>query len=288
MGSLATLDRTLLVLGSGPGIGRSVTTQFASNRYNKVVLIARRADQLTTEKRAIEAAVPSVKVKTYAVDLTDAKALTAALDDADATFGRPETVFYNAARVLPSELFAHPVEDIEYDLKVCLHLCHLVVVAPSCGTRERGEREKRGGVGSGETERKEERREESRLANSILYQKQVCVSALYNIAQRYVPYLVKLAKADASSHPSLIVTSSALPHHPYPPFFALSLVKAAQRNLVQSLNLTYAAQGVHIGVVNVGGPVSPDHEAWNPDNIAQKTWEWYEDAKETPSFEVEI
>lgn len=118
MGSLATPDRTLLVLGSGPGIGRSVAALFASNRYSKVVLIARRAEQLNTEKRALQAAVPSVKVKTYAVDLTNTKALTAALDDADAVFGRPETVLYNAARVLPSELFVHPVEEIEYDLKV--------------------------------------------------------------------------------------------------------------------------------------------------------------------------
>jgi NAD(P)-dependent dehydrogenase (short-subunit alcohol dehydrogenase family) len=119
MGSLAPSDgRTLLVLGSGPGIGRSVTTLFASRRYGKVVLIARRAERLKVEKEVVER-IPGVEVGTYAVDLTDTKALLAALDDSDATYGKPEVIFYNAARVLPSAFFEHPVEDIEYDLKVC-------------------------------------------------------------------------------------------------------------------------------------------------------------------------
>jgi NAD(P)-dependent dehydrogenase (short-subunit alcohol dehydrogenase family) len=234
MGSLAPSgDRTLLVLGSGPGIGRSVTTVFASRRYGKVVLIARRAEQLKVEKDFVERTT-GVEVGTYAVDLTDTKALLAALDDADATFGRPEAIFYNAARVLPSAFFEHPVEDIEYDLKIN-------------------------------------------------------VSALYNISSRYLPYLSTLPEADPSSHPALIITSSALPHHPIPQYFALSLVKAAQRNLVQSLHLTYAPQGVHVGVINIGGPVSPDHDAWNPTNIAEKTWGWFDGVKtKGGSFEVVI
>jgi len=118
MGSLAPSDdRTLLVLGSGPGIGRSVSTLFASRRYGKVVLIARRAEQLQAEKERLEK-VPGVTVGTYAVDLTDTEALLAALDDADAVYGKPEAVFFNAARVQLSAFFEHPVEDIEYDLKV--------------------------------------------------------------------------------------------------------------------------------------------------------------------------
>jgi hypothetical protein len=118
MGSIPPSDRTILVLGSGPGIGRSVASLFASRRYGNVVLIARRAEQLRVEKELLER-VAGVAVGTYAVDLTDTKALLAVLDDADAVFGKPELVFYNAARVLPSAFFDHPVEDIEYDLKVC-------------------------------------------------------------------------------------------------------------------------------------------------------------------------
>jgi len=109
--------RTLLVLGAGPGIGRSVTSLFASHRFGNVVLIARRAEQLQIEKEVVER-IYGVKAGTYTVDITNTKALSAALDDADAKFGKPEVVFFNAARVLPSALFEHPVEDIEYDLKV--------------------------------------------------------------------------------------------------------------------------------------------------------------------------
>lgn len=111
-------SKTLLVVGSGPGIGRAVTALFASKRYTNVVLLARRAESLATEKAAVEASSPGVNVKVYAVDVTDPVAVAKALDDADAAFGKPETVFFNAARVLPSAFFEHDVKEIEYDLKV--------------------------------------------------------------------------------------------------------------------------------------------------------------------------
>jgi len=113
-------SKTLLVVGSGPGIGRAVATLFASKGYHNVVLIARRADSLASEKTAVEEAVGTqVNVRTYPVDITDPAALGKALDDADAAFGKPECVFFNAARVLPSAFFEHDVKEIEYDLKVC-------------------------------------------------------------------------------------------------------------------------------------------------------------------------
>ncbi|KAK4174628.1 hypothetical protein QBC36DRAFT_242885 [Triangularia setosa] len=226
--------KTLLVLGSGPGIGRSVATLFASKRYTNVVLIARRAEQLEEEKKVVLKSVSNqVNVRTYVADVTHTHSLLQALDDADANFGKPEVVFYNAARVLPSALLTHPVEDVEYDFKIN-------------------------------------------------------VSALYVVSQRYIPHLESLAKADASSKPALIVTSSALPRHPIPQLFNLSLVKAAQRNLVQSLNLTYTSEGVHIGVINVAGQVSSEDEVRNPTRIAAKTWEWFQGAREKPNFEVVI
>ncbi len=111
--------KTLIVIGSGPGIGRAVTALFAAKRYNNVVLIARRADSLAAEKTALEQAIGApINVKTYAVDITDSAAVGTALDDADAAFGKPECVFFNAARVLPSAFFDHDVKEIEYDFKV--------------------------------------------------------------------------------------------------------------------------------------------------------------------------
>lgn len=116
------------------------------------------------------------------------------------------------------------------------------------------------------------------------------MSALYIVAQRYVPHLVALASAGTNSRPALVVTSSALPLDPIPQLFALSAAKAAQRNLAQSLSLTYGGQGVHVGVVNVMGPVSPGDEVRNPTEIARRTWEWLEGARgrEGDWFEVKI
>lgn len=117
---MASTGKTLLVVGSGPGIGRAVTTLFASKGYSNVVLVARGAESLKAEQAAVEQAVGSqVKVRTIAVDITDTDALLKGLDEADAAFGKPELVFFNAARVLPSAFFEHDVKEIEYDLKVC-------------------------------------------------------------------------------------------------------------------------------------------------------------------------
>lgn len=79
-----------------------------------------------------------------------------------------------------------------------------------------------------------------------------------------------------------------LPQNPIPQLFALSLVKAAQRNLAQSLNMTYGPQGIHVGLINVGGPVSPEDKVWNPTNIACKAWDWFLQSKDKPTFEVLI
>ncbi|KAF6816169.1 short-chain dehydrogenase reductase sdr [Colletotrichum musicola] len=228
------MSKTLLVIGAGPGIGRSVAALFAKNRYRNVALIARRESQLEIEKKAVEDAVgPEGKVRTHAVDVVDAAALTKALDAADAELGKPDCVFYNAARVLPSELLTHDVAEIEHDFKIN-------------------------------------------------------VSALYAVSQRYIPHLTSLASSDAGAAPALLVTSSRLPQEPIPQVFALSLVKAAQRNLVQSLRMTYESQGVHVGLIVVGGAVAEDHPTLNPGNIAERTWAWFKGIKESPSLEVNI
>lgn len=116
---MAEINRTLLTIGSGPGIGRAVTNIFASRRYNHVALIARNEKQLEIERSVIQESVgPAVKVKTYALDVIDSDALIKAIDDVESELGKPECVFYNAARVLPSELLKHDVKDMEYDFKV--------------------------------------------------------------------------------------------------------------------------------------------------------------------------
>ncbi|KAH7020757.1 uncharacterized protein B0I36DRAFT_25348 [Microdochium trichocladiopsis] len=237
-----TPSPTLYVIGSGPGIGRAVAQLFSAKRYANVALFARNQEQLKNDSEAVMSSSNNnnkkVQVRTYPVDVTDSASLSKALDLAEQDLGKPDCVFYNAARVLPSKLLEHDVGEIEYDFKIN-------------------------------------------------------VSALYLVAQRYVPHLLDLAQqSPQSSKPALIVTSSLLPKQPIPQVFALSLVKAAQRNLMQSLYMTYGGDkgggGVHIGVINVGGPVSPDSEERSPTRIAEVTWQWLDGAQAEPSFEVDV
>ncbi|QPC77990.1 hypothetical protein HYE68_008742 [Fusarium pseudograminearum] len=227
-------NATLLCIGSGPGIGRSVTSLFATKHYKNVALISRRPEQLKIEKAAVqEAAGQSVNVQTYALDATDTDALLSALHRIEEDLGRIECVFYNAARVQKSAFFEYDLEEIEQDFKIS-------------------------------------------------------VSALYTTLKYLMPRLVELADTPSQYKPALIVTSSMLPFEPMPDLFALSLVKAAQLNMVRSLAIVYKPQGVHVGVINVTGFVSEEEKERNSKNIADKTWEWFTSDREDMPFEVRI
>jgi hypothetical protein len=78
--------------------------------------------------------------------------------------------------------------------------------------------------------------------------------------------------------PALLVTNSALPWDPVPQLLSLSLVKAAQRNMVQSFNRAFADRGVHVGLISVEGQVAPENKVLNPTTIAEKTVEFWERA----------
>ena len=73
---------------------------------------------------------------------------------------------------------------------------------------------------------------------------------------------------------------------PYPSWFSLSMVKASQRNLVQSLHK--ANPDVHVALLNVAGQVSKGHEYLSPPAIAEKFWELYSQKKENWTLELTI
>ncbi|MCJ1373891.1 hypothetical protein MMC20_005121 [Loxospora ochrophaea] len=107
---------------------------------------------------------------------------------------------------------------------------------------------------------------------------------LYTTASVLLPHLQALAKSKPSAHPALFVTSGAIIHQPFGPVFSLSMAKAAQASLVKLL--ADENQGaVHVALVTVGGPVSPDEEVNNPQNIATKFWELYEQERGNWEFE---
>jgi len=104
--------------------------------------------------------------------------------------------------------------------------------------------------------------------------------ALYIIAQHYIPKLQSLAKLNSSLKPALLVTNSHLPWDPVPQLLSLSLVKAAQRNMVQSLQRAFGGSGVQIGLVSVEGVVAPENRVRNPRTIAEMAVEFWERGEE--------
>ncbi|GAB1216616.1 hypothetical protein ATERTT37_005832 [Aspergillus terreus] len=223
---VAPTSRTLLLLGSGPGIGVAVASRFAQERFDHVALFARTQSQLQQDKDAIQSAAQKVGrqviVKTWRVDISDMDQLRAALEEVE-SFGTLECVYFNPARVGESMFFDFPTEKIESDF-------------------------------------------------------QISVIALYVTAKWAMPLLLKTRENNpgADYKPSILVTSSLLPVDPIPELFSLSLVKAAQANMVKSLEKTFKARGVHIGMVIVGGIVSPDASLLNPTNIAERAWDLFQ------------
>jgi hypothetical protein len=104
--------------------------------------------------------------------------------------------------------------------------------------------------------------------------------SLYLISQHYIPRLISLSKSSPSSKPALLVTSSHLPWEPEPTLFTLSLVKAAQRNMVHSFYKQFKNEGVHCGLVSVEGWVGPDAKELNPGRIAERTVAFWESGVE--------
>jgi hypothetical protein len=96
------------------------------------------------------------------------------------------------------------------------------------------------------------------------------------VAKWAIPKLQAVAKSQPQAKPSLLVTGGLLHLEPVPDLFSLSLVKSSQRNLVQSLHAVYNPQGIHVGLVLVGGIVSPEAKVLNPANIAQVTWDFFD------------
>ena len=109
---------------------------------------------------------------------------------------------------------------------------------------------------------------------------------LYATARVVLPGLRTLAQSQPEAHPALFVTSGAIIHQPFAPVFSLSMAKAAQASLAKTLAAEY--QDVHVALVTVGGPVSPEEEINSPANIATKFWELYEQRQGSWEFEMKV
>ncbi|MEU6737194.1 SDR family NAD(P)-dependent oxidoreductase [Streptomyces physcomitrii] len=87
-----------VVVGAGPGIGRSVAERFAREGLS-VAVIARREE--TVRQVAADIGRAGRKVLALTADSTDEDALRLAVDRAESELGPPDAVVYNAALIRP-------------------------------------------------------------------------------------------------------------------------------------------------------------------------------------------
>ena len=113
--------KTLVVLGSGPGIGVQVACTFAVRGFTHIALVSRNPERLEKDWDRVLDAVQergySCQVKKWVCDISDLAALSATLKEIE-RFGSLECVLFNAARVAGKPPLDESVEDIEKDFRV--------------------------------------------------------------------------------------------------------------------------------------------------------------------------
>jgi len=113
--------KTLVILGSGPGIGVSIARNFAVRGFTHVALVSRDADRLKQDQEQVYDAIQergySCQVRVWACDLSDLTQLRATLAEIEG-FGGLECVLFNAARVAGKPPLEERTEDIERDFRL--------------------------------------------------------------------------------------------------------------------------------------------------------------------------
>ncbi|KAL1793661.1 hypothetical protein ACET3X_008643 [Alternaria dauci] len=114
------MTRTLILFGAGPGIGNNVALQFANKGIEHIILLARNTERLQNEDAPfVTKSTSPVKVDTLRMDLADTTSIPGVLKQLEEmTEGEDvEVVFFNAARIKPSEVLGVSVEEIDEDFK---------------------------------------------------------------------------------------------------------------------------------------------------------------------------
>lgn len=113
----------MIVIGSGPGIGSTTATTFATKGFKHIILMSRNADRLKQDAQEVKAASNAAQVETVPVDLgADESQINASFKKAKSileNWGVPvEVVLFNAIRVGQSKVMEFSSADFERDLKV--------------------------------------------------------------------------------------------------------------------------------------------------------------------------
>ena len=113
--------KTLVILGSGPGIGIAVAKVFSVRGFTHVALVSRNKERLAQDEDSVLDAIQergySCRVKTWTCDISDLKQLNATLKEIE-SFGSLECVLFNPARVAGKPPLEESNEAIEADFRV--------------------------------------------------------------------------------------------------------------------------------------------------------------------------
>lgn len=115
------MTKSLVLIGSGPGIGRHVAAEFASHGFRRIGLVSRNGSRLKSDATFvsdIHGAPKDLQVQTYPTDVTDPEGLQRTLKQIGTDLGPPEVVVFNAARVEPTTLNETGWERVLEDFKV--------------------------------------------------------------------------------------------------------------------------------------------------------------------------
>jgi short-subunit dehydrogenase len=111
--------KTLLIVGSGPGIALKTALLFASRGFTHIALISRTQSNLDKTASSIAAQYATVDVSTHACDVGNTQSLTSALAAVEkALSGPPEVILFNAANVSPSSLGHVPASRLVADFSI--------------------------------------------------------------------------------------------------------------------------------------------------------------------------
>ena len=121
-------DKVALVTGGGSGIGRGFVLSMAA-KGAAVAVVDRNGE--AAQQVADEAAAQGVRARAYAVDVTDARAMQATVQDVIAHLGQLDFLFANAGVLGPAEYLDITPEDwdlvLDVNVKGITHTCRAAV-----------------------------------------------------------------------------------------------------------------------------------------------------------------
>lgn len=116
------MTRALLVFGAGPGIGNHTAATFGTKGIDHIILLSRNIQRLQDEDAPFVRTSSKVNVDVLRIDLADLDSIPGVLEQLDdLTQGEDvEVIFFNAARIRPSEVLSVSVKEIDEDFKACV------------------------------------------------------------------------------------------------------------------------------------------------------------------------